>query len=77
MLRKVLVRCKDRNVSFNLMLKRNIAVIFEILLFLFFSVCISSSLISTDQNSHRFLHNNRISHLVPGTFSHLQAMKRL
>lgn len=25
----------------------------------------------------RFLHNNRITHLVPGTFNHLESMKRL
>lgn len=25
----------------------------------------------------RFLHNNRIAHLIPGTFSHLESMKRL
>lgn len=26
---------------------------------------------------NRFLHNNRITHLVPGTFNHLESMKRL
>lgn len=28
-------------------------------------------------SSARFLHNNRITHLVPGTFNHLESMKRL